>query len=465
MKNKCIIFGAGIAGRTAYYKLSLYLNIVAYADNNHSLWGTELNGIKIINPDVISNLGDVTVIICSDYYPEIAEQLAGLCITDVYIVEPTGYMIYKYTGYDIMSPVSLNKELKPFQKNCATEKNILFVQQFPCVRTHKFATVLSENGYKVYLAYTADHPALRSPGFAHVYSDIFTITSMKELTDFVRASEFDIVHSSNEPDNLTDLLLTTGKKVVHDTHDFMSLNYKVDMNALALEYIANTQSNGCIYVNERNREIALDRFGVDISKTLIIENMPLDSYISDAQSPKLSQRDGELHCVYEGGVNPNSEYYRFFEGIWKRIADEGIHIHFYSQANPAYCEKLGGLHKNIHYEGALDVHELLQQMTKYDIGISIFNTTDKYRTQLESTSPNKIYDYLCSGLPVAVGDIVAHKNFVKEYGVGMEVNLDAPIYPQLKQISEMKIDRHLLTRKKLTFNSHTEELIRFYSNL
>jgi hypothetical protein len=70
-----------------------------------------------------------------------------------------------------------------------------------------------------------------------------------------------------------------------------------------------------------------------------------------------------------------------------------------------------------------------------------------------------------AGLCITDVYIVAHKNFVKEYGVGMEVNLDAPIYPQLKQISEMKIYRHLLTRKKLTFNSHAEELIRFYSNL
>lgn len=56
---------------------------------------------------------------------------------------------------------------------------------------------------------------------------------MIELIGFVNKSDFYLVYYSNTPDSLTNLLLLTNKKIVHDTHD---------MGAFTLEYITNVKA-------------------------------------------------------------------------------------------------------------------------------------------------------------------------------------------------------------------------------
>lgn len=58
MKNnrKCVIFGAGERGTNIFRKLSIFFDVIAYADNNKDLWGRERNGTAIIPPDDLTEL-------------------------------------------------------------------------------------------------------------------------------------------------------------------------------------------------------------------------------------------------------------------------------------------------------------------------------------------------------------------------------------------------------------------------
>ena len=72
--KQCVIFGAGTAGKRAFYKLSLIYDVIAYADNNHELWGRKVHDVNIIDPIEINNY-TCDVVICSEYFDEIWHQL------------------------------------------------------------------------------------------------------------------------------------------------------------------------------------------------------------------------------------------------------------------------------------------------------------------------------------------------------------------------------------------------------
>lgn len=77
---KIILFGAGMNGSFAYSKLKDKFNIVAFSDNNTSLWGKEHEGIPVIEPGKISEIENVFVFVTvtGQHYVSIKKQLEEL---------------------------------------------------------------------------------------------------------------------------------------------------------------------------------------------------------------------------------------------------------------------------------------------------------------------------------------------------------------------------------------------------
>lgn len=74
-KEKILIFGAG-SGAINFYRLNKkQYNIVGFLDNNSQKQGQLLFNKKIYSPDELSNIDYDRIIIASDYYREIYEQL------------------------------------------------------------------------------------------------------------------------------------------------------------------------------------------------------------------------------------------------------------------------------------------------------------------------------------------------------------------------------------------------------
>ncbi|MDR0920012.1 MAG: hypothetical protein LBM93_12350 [Oscillospiraceae bacterium] len=455
--KKAVIFCAGSLGQRLFEKLSLIFNIIAYCDNNQSVWGSNINGVPIISTEELSAYEECSIIICNTKITqELINQIYKIGFKDI-LISQDGIVYNIEKG--LMLP--FKNSLQSYKKN-GEKLSVLFVQDSPCIRTKRMAKLLKSNGCFAALAYTVN---IQKP-YDDCFDETYPIYSYSDLIEFVNNSDFDVVHSSNEPDNLTNILLATNKKIIHDTHDMMSIRSVVEYNEMTLEYIANTKSAGLMYTTEAIRDIAIKKFSINSSKTFAIENMLFEEIGITNKFPKLSQQDSEIHCVYEGGISDNSKHIRFFELQWKKITNAGIHIHFYSHQNIDYCKRLDNESDYLHYEGNIsDTFQLINEMTKYDIGLLILESDIFGNQNVKLTSANKLFEYLNAGLPVAVDGIGAYSNTAIEHNVGMTIDFNEDLYPQFEKLKQIVVPDNFISDNKFTIESRTQEILDFYRKI
>ncbi len=460
--KKILIFGAGFLGEAAYYKLRQICNILYYIDNDRNKTGKKLHNITIINMQKLKQVYDeqyMDIVIASQYFSEMEKQLCDIGIKKYYVIK-NGFFYYKDSKGEVI-PHDIGQ-----MKICTDineKRSILFVQNTACIRTHKIARALKCHGWKVFLAYTTISPELSNGEYVSVYDSIYAINTIPQFIEWINKSDFNYIHSSNEPDFLTVILTQTKKIIIHDCHDLSSAYKSMTPKEMFLEFAANRNSRGVIYTTEGIRDKALEKFNIPREKTFVLANLISEELAPQKRLKKISTIDNELHCVYEGGVIPkDKESHRYFEVIWKKLAECGLHIHFYTNCEKQYCIYLDSLHERIHYEGNLSSKQLAEEMTKYDVGLCVLNVTLKNKQYVEFASPNKIQEYVNAGLPVAVGDVSSQKKFVEENGFGKQIDFYRDILAQFQDIAKIKIEDNILHKKGLTFESKIPELIKFY---
>ena len=82
--NKVIIFGVGNIGRIIFATLkSKGITPIAFADNNKTLWNTSIEGVNVVAPDSIADIGEDTKIVVAnvEHNAEIQEQLISYGIS------------------------------------------------------------------------------------------------------------------------------------------------------------------------------------------------------------------------------------------------------------------------------------------------------------------------------------------------------------------------------------------------
>ncbi|GFI22493.1 hypothetical protein IMSAGC011_01268 [Lachnospiraceae bacterium] len=461
--KKCIIFGCGKIGKAAYEKLREYYEVIAWSDNNQRLHGQEINGIPVIRPSDIPSFTqkyDLDVFVSIFQTSEVVNQLRTLGISNSYVWKE-GFFFSSDGLFPLEFPV-----LKYHKKGNDTSLHVLFVSNVANIRDHKMAALVKKAGEKAFLAYIVQSPHDEWSQYIDLYEEIYQIMSLQSLLDFVKNSEFDIVHCSSEPDHVTPVLIHSGKTVIHDCHDLRSSSQSMSPDKLALEYLAHSGAAGVIYPTDSLRDEAVRKFALSKERTLVIENYPFEDLLQKEKKQKLSDRDGEIHCVYEGGItHGNKECRRYFEKIWLKLAEAGLHIHYYSQSDEKYCRFLETLHPRFHYEGNVSSYTLSSELTRYDVGLCIYNSTPKYQLYLEYSSPNKLYEYVNAGIPVAVGDIKSHILIVEANNFGKYIDFNGDIMQQMKEIVEIEIPFGVLEEKGFTFDSKTAELMKFYETV
>lgn len=464
MKSKIIIFGIGHYGKKAYWKLKNEYHIISFADNNPDVQGTFYEGVPVIAGEELRNLdmSDTDIVVCTRAYYQIGSQIFEMGIFSYYVMLE-GFL-YHTDLKETMMPVELCRASCHRKEN--GEKNILFVQNAACIRTHRIAQVMKEEGYKPYLLYTLAPPYAAYEEFADIYENIWNFSSANGVLDFISNSEFDIVHCSNEPDILVNIIQKSNKPVVADTHDMQSIRSDIGINTLVLEYLANTGSDGAMYVSSYVADVAKDKYNLDDKEVFFVNNLVMEQVAIPPEVPKLSSSDHEIHCVYEGGVvGDDKESYRFFDDMWRKITDAGVHIHFYSPSDIEFCKRLEQISPLIHYEGSVSGEKLILEMTKYDCGLAVFNSVDSNRVHLESTSLNKVYEYINAGIPVISAGTNLQKEFVERYHVGMELDFSKDIRMQLEEACKLHIDTDFLTKNNLTMKSYGKELAASYERV
>lgn len=266
--KKCIIFGCGNMGKAAFRKLKDYYEIVAWADNNQELHGRKINGISVINPSEIPSLAqkyDLDIFVCMYKTSEVVKQLRSFGKLNVYIWKD-GFFFSSNGLYPLEFPV-----LRYHKKGNDKSLHVLFVSNTARIWDHKMASIVKKAGEKVFLAYIVQSPYDKFPEYADIYEEIYPIMSIQSLFDFVKNSEYDIIHCSSEPEHITPILLRSGKTVIHDCHDLRSSNQSMSPDELTLEYLAHTGAAGVIYPTAGLRDEAVKKFALSKERTLVIE--------------------------------------------------------------------------------------------------------------------------------------------------------------------------------------------------
>ncbi|APQ77019.1 capsular biosynthesis protein [Clostridium botulinum] len=467
MIKKAIIFGAGSFGVSSYEKLERDFHIEYFCDNDKNKWGNSIKGIKVISPEELKLLKEHLIIVASTYYLEIIDQLIKMDLFNIaYISFNNSFLQYindkklNFNNYNYLSYNTNN--LKCIDKKIS---KVLFVQVSQCIRTYKFALVLKNEGVQVDIAYLDKHPKLTYRDLKLPYANIIKIKEIDDFICFLNESDYDIVHSSNEPDYLTNILIKSNKPIIHDSHDMMSLRGDISNSDIIHEYMANKYSAGNIYVDYPIKNYAVDKFNIRNKPILVLNNFTLEEQRPKKYLNKLSEEDGEIHCVYEGGLSNDKSNHRFLEEKFLKIANNNIHVHFYTVNESKYYGELNNKHKYIHWEGVCSPNKLIEEMTRYDMGLVILNITLKNKNFLETTFPNKVFEYLNSSLPIAVDNLPILSKFVNETKSGKVIKFDDNIYEQIKKIKLINISEDFLEKTGFTTNSHVHELLNFYKEV
>lgn len=464
-RKKCIIFGAGDRGTRLYKKLSLDHDVIAYSDNDPNLWGAQRNHIGIVPPAELAKLAEDTnaaIVIANDeHYLDIAKQLDDLALS-YYICNNLDHLSCMLEG-SVLYPAAISRP-EAYRKPNKEKFAVLFVQNMPCTRTDKIAEALKEKGVLTYSAHTTGPSDAGERAFCKEYP----IWTYADLLDFVNESEFDVIHCSNTPDILVNILLHSNKKVIHDCHDVATLHKKrVSLAEMGMELIANRQAAGVIYPTEQIREIMARSYGIKKERTLVVGNYPLSAFGQTERLPKLSASDGAIHCVYEGALvsreHAKNMPRRFYEPIFVQLARLGVHVHIYSHRAPDYLRQLDDEYENIHYEGNYSGRELITRMTQYDVGLICVPWEDIYYAEIASA--NKVYEYLAAGLPVATN--------VKTYAEIIEANqcggtLDwggDDAVEKLRSYQNIFIPMDFCDTHGFTMDANVERILEFYKKV
>lgn len=340
-------------------------------------------------------------------------------------------------------------------------RKILFVQSIPDIRTNKIAQVLADRNIETDIMYFAMHPGDVYKGFKLPYKKIYRIEDVNQTINMVNESDYDVIFSCNEPDYLTALLLSTNKPVVHDCHDMMSLRGNITNEQIVIEYLANNNSAGNVYVTNNVRKIAEKKFSVSNKPVMTLDNYILRNQLPKRFLPKLSSLDGEIHCVYEGGLTNVDGHHRNIQDIFMKLAENNIHVHYYAPFENDYYKELGSKSKYLHCEGTKEPNELIEDMTKYDIGLVVLNVTERNRTFLDTTFPNKAWEYLAAGLPLLLSDLTSFRDFLNKYNVGEIINFKGSIRKQVERVKKVKISSNFLIENKLCMDDFFENLYEF----
>ncbi|GAH95625.1 unnamed protein product, partial [marine sediment metagenome] len=316
---------------------------------------------------------------------------------------------------------------------------ILFLEEQPCIRALKYAVGLKRcySDIQLYFGYCGKS-LTEFYGFGDEYFDgWFKLIGRtdKSINYIIKNTIPDLIHCHNAPDTLTVSTLEFFKgqiPIIHDVHDLMSLRKTIYDDGiqreetlfekkLTEERIALEHSDAIITVSEALFDAAYEKYNLGDKRHLIFPNLIVEEMIPIDLKEKLSNRDQQIHIVYEGHLDETGKEGHYdLHNIFREIAAQSIHLHIYPSKQNRLCQKLNEENGFIHYHTSLETKKLMQELTQYDFGWSGFNTS-KNKDHVDTVLANKTIEYISAGLPVISFPHKSQKKFIQKYGVGVVI--------------------------------------------
>lgn len=272
-------------------------------------------------------------------------------------------------------------------------------------------------------------------------------------------------------------LRLVGKKVIYDAHEDLPrqilskpwiprpLRSFVAKIAQMLEKLAAKSLNGIVVVTPNIANHFPEK------KTVVVQNFPLLSELSLAQSTVYSERP--LSIAYVGGI-------AFIRGAIEMVkAMEFLPLHipaklflagtFESSSLEEKLRNLAGWSR-VEYLGWLNRQKVMELLNNVRVGLVILHPEPNH---IES-QPIKLFEYMAAGLPVVASDFPLWRQIVQEVGCGLLVDpLDPKAISQaITWLLEHPTEAEAMGKRgkqavldRYNWEKEAEKLLKFYENL
>jgi glycosyltransferase involved in cell wall biosynthesis len=310
---------------------------------------------------------------------------------------------------------------------------ILFLQRQPCIRALKYAVGLRSVRPGAVLGFAYQGRTLT--GWYGDGDELFdawyplpALEPRSTLAAVLEEFRPTAIHSHNLPDVLTVAALDVAEgrvPVIHDSHDLQSLRRTPYEDGFAdpedpheLERAAIEGCAALVVVSEEMLEAIRARHSPP-ERTLVFANYALSRDLADEGGAPAPPDGRSLRVVYQGSLSANGSHYDLREQLAAVAAAGALVDVFPNREAPAYEELAAGT-PGLRLLPTQGPAALLRLLPRYDIGWAAFNPTLN-AAHMDTALPNKVFEYLASGLPVAAGPHRALRRLVEEHEVGIVI--------------------------------------------
>jgi len=345
---------------------------------------------------------------------------------------------------------------------------IVKLSHHSCIRVHKEAMPLLHMGHKVHLV------AHKWVEYADVYHTFGHWLDMAQIHNFIKlhAPTTDVFHCHNEPSWFVTLVKEScDVPVVLDVHD--SFSARVTDEEVKEAFERDETELVRITAEERNNFQLADAlvfpgetFGANIRKEFDLHQpfITLPSYLP-RHLYRYNIQDWYGGLVYEGKVQLSSEgrlsygfRYCDYLDLAKACKKQGMAFHIYSREDQPFIDAYNDyaiIHKPVMFT------QLTKHIARHDWGlVGNINPTPEW----DVAFPNKMFEYLASGVPIVAINAADCADFITEHGIGIVVN---DIEELAWRWSEHRKCRENVIKKRQQWamDEHIHKLVELYEKI
>ena len=262
------------------------------------------------------------------------------------------------------------------------KKNIILSQYRPAIRLYKWVVTLKRMGHNVSILYTTN--PIKNINFSE-----FNLLKYNPNYNY---NEFDLHLSFNT--NVKGLSHLNVKTIqcVGDLKGYYPNNIKIEKKSIDI-------SEKLVFVSNSQKKESIKIHGEYNKESHVIINGIVDELIPKSYLPKID--NGYINIVYSGTLSGDKSNHRYFYDLFKKLSEcENVKLHLYPSLTglPDIYKTL----KNVLIHESVSPYDLIKELSQYDIGLIYLNNNNK--GILNSTMPNKLFEYLQAGLPIISGE-------------------------------------------------------------
>lgn len=295
------------------------------------------------------------------------------------------------------------------------------IAQHACFRVQKEGLPLLNLGHDIHLITN------KIPSYADQYKSVSHYHTEDQMYEAIKLhKDVDLFHAHNEPSWFVNAAkgIYPDKPVILDVHDSMLLRYPEDDDdpdhvRISVNERDNMQlADGLIFVSEPMAEMCRETFKLSQPYTVLPSYVPKDLYRLDAY-----RWVGGI--VYEGRVDipeknsPDMQFFAYadYREFAKVVSEMGIM--FFIFAPNREVEELSEVYQGTaQVQKARPVNELFRILGSHNWGL-LGNSNGHEAWKM--AMPNKLFDYLASGIPIIALNAPEAGKFVEKHGFGMNI--------------------------------------------